>query len=230
MSQPQNLRADDLQHSVQLTPTDAEPVLVPVPDLVPGTDEADTVASVAQPRLRSVDGGTGKHTVPASARYATELTDGALALRLQAITRLGVASPATGPVTEQAAGHPDGVQPPHDTTTPRVPEARAWGGRLAQAVAEVLAGDRPISQLVRFTDDAVFMELNRRVRLMGLNTTAVSRGAKDKSTLRSVRVFMPEPFVAEVSAHVRRGDRSRAIALRMEIRRNRWVCTALELG
>lgn len=101
---------------------------------------------------------------------------------------------------------------------------------MAQAVAEVLAGDRPISQLVRFTDDAVFMELNRRVRLMGLNTTAVSRGAKDKSTLRSVRVFMPEPFIAEVAAHVRRGDRSRAIALRMEIRRNRWVCTALELG
>jgi hypothetical protein len=33
-----------------------------------------------------------------------------------------------------------------------------------------------------------------------------------------------------VAAHVRRGDRSRAIALRMEIRRNPWVCTALEIG
>jgi uncharacterized protein DUF6459 len=101
---------------------------------------------------------------------------------------------------------------------------------LAQAVSEVLAGDRPISQLVRFTDDEVFMELNRRVRLLGLNTTATTRGAKEKSSVQSVRVFMPEPFVAEVAAHVRRGDRSRAIALRMEIRRSRWVCTALEIG
>jgi hypothetical protein len=101
---------------------------------------------------------------------------------------------------------------------------------LAQAVSEVLAGDRPISQLVRFTDDAVFMDLNRRVRMLGLNSTAGSRGAKEKSTVRSVRVFMPNPSIAEVAAHVRYGRRSRAIALRLEVRRNRWVCTALELG
>jgi len=101
---------------------------------------------------------------------------------------------------------------------------------LVQAVSEVLAGDRPISQLVRFTDDAVFTELNRRVRLLGLNTTATTRGAKERSAVRSVRVCMPVDNVAEVAAHVRHGERSRAIALRMEIRRNRWICTAIELG
>lgn len=101
---------------------------------------------------------------------------------------------------------------------------------MAQAVSEVLAGDRPISQLVRFTDDVVFMELNRRVRMLGMNSTAGTRGAKEKSTVRSVRVFMPEPCIAEVAAHVRHGQRSRAVAFRLEVRRNRWVCTALELG
>ncbi|MEU4288466.1 Rv3235 family protein [Kribbella sp. NPDC026596] len=111
-----------------------------------------------------------------------------------------------------------------------VPEAGAWASRLVQAVSEVLAGDRPISQLVRFTDDAVFTELNRRVRMLGLTTTATTRGAKERSAVRSVRVCAPTEHVAEVAAHVRHGDRSRAIALRMEIRRNRWVCTALELG
>lgn len=110
-----------------------------------------------------------------------------------------------------------------------MPEVRAWGARLAQAVSEVLAGDRPISQLVRFTDDQVFHELNRRVRLLGLNSTAGSRGAKEKSAVRSVRVFMPQPSIAEVAAHVRHGERSRALAFRLEVRRNRWVCTALEL-
>lgn len=101
---------------------------------------------------------------------------------------------------------------------------------MAQAVSEVLVGDRAISQLVRFVDEAVFADVNRRVRMLGMTSTAGSRGAKEKSTVRSVRVFMPEPTIAEVAAHVRHGERSRAIALRMEVRRNRWVCTALELG
>jgi hypothetical protein len=113
---------------------------------------------------------------------------------------------------------------------PAVPDARAWASRLVQAVSEVLAGDRPISQLVRFTDEVVFADLNRRVRLLGLTTTATGRGAKERSAVRSVRVCTPAKEVAEVAAHVRHGDRSRAIALRMEIRRNRWVCTALEIG
>jgi hypothetical protein len=147
------------------------------------------------------------------------MTGDALALRLQAITRLGVVSTAHGAPTELAAG-----------AGPVVPDARDWGSRLVQAVSEVLAGDRPISQLVRFTDEAVFTELNRRVRLLGLSTTATGRGAKERSAVRSVRVCKPTRHVAEVAAHVRHGDRSRAIALRMEIRRNRWVCTALELG
>jgi hypothetical protein len=268
MSQSQNLATTNVTSAPE--PMEA---LMAVTD---PTSAPDVLASVARPRLRSVH---GAHTVPATARYAADLTDGALALRLQAITRLGVESaprwsssvaaftthqPQARKLTvvpaaaEQAAGQPDGAQPPHAAkaarptakaarlsakavrpsekagrprqVAPPVPEARAWGGRLAQAVSEVLAGDRPISQLVRFTDDEVFMELNRRVRLLGLSTTAMTRGAKEKSTVQSVRVFMPQPFIAEVAAHVRRGDRSRAIALRMEIRRNRWVCTALEIG
>ncbi|MGZ0148237.1 Rv3235 family protein [Kribbella sp. WER1] len=180
--------------------------------------------------------------MPATARFSGQLTEGALAVRLQAVTRLGISAP--GGVPERA----DGARAPLETTvgdagatadtsatTGRaelagLPDVRLWGGRLAQAVSEVLVGDRPISQLVRFTNDRVFLELNRRVRLLGMNTTAGSRGAKEKSTVRSVRVFMPEADIAEVAAHVRHGERSRAVALRLEVRRNRWVCTALELG
>lgn len=287
-------------------------------------DARQMLAEVGRPRLASVGGDA--HSVPATTRYADQLTDGALALRLEAVRRLGIASTpvsdepsdadAPGVAGERekgrklsvvpkaagathavaAPGQPDGAQAPLKTTagttagakaaaaktasvgttsaktaaaettaaetttgttaraTPgttggketgakvarpggapgrealRLPEVRAWSARLAQAISEVLAGDRPISQLVRFADDAVFMELNRRVRLLGLNSTAGTRGAKEKSVVRSVRVFMPEPFIAEVAAHVRHGSRSRAVAFRLEVRRNRWVCTALELG
>lgn len=170
-------------------------------------------------RLHAIDSPDVEHYVPATVRQAGTMTTEALTLRLQTITRLGVVSTAPGAPTERAAG-----------TGPVVPDARAWGSRLVQAVSEVLAGDRPISQMVRFTDEAVFTELNRRVRLLGLSTTATGRGSKERSAVRSVRVCKPTEHVAEVAAHVRHGDRSRAIALRMEIRRNRWVCTALELG
>ncbi|ADB30740.1 hypothetical protein Kfla_1645 [Kribbella flavida DSM 17836] len=113
---------------------------------------------------------------------------------------------------------------------PALPDARAWSTRLVQAIVEVLAGDRAISQLIRWTDSVVFTDLNRRVRLLGLTTTAGKRGAKDRSCVRSIHVSRPTDDVVEVAAHVRAGDRSRAVALRLETHRGRWVCTALELG
>jgi rhodanese-related sulfurtransferase len=43
-------------------------------------------------------------------------------------------------------------------------------------------------------------------------------------------VSHPTPEVAEVSVHVRYGQRSRAIAARLELAGGRWQCTALQLG
>jgi hypothetical protein len=48
------------------------------------------LAEVGRPRLASVGGDA--HSVPATTRYADQLTDGALALRLEAVRRLGIAS------------------------------------------------------------------------------------------------------------------------------------------
>jgi hypothetical protein len=143
-----------------------------------------------------------------------------------------VASPVQRAVPRLTVVPAAGAAPagPIGVVQPGIPDAGAWGSRLAQAVSEVLAGDRPISQMVRFTDETVFTELNRRVRLLGLSTTANGRGSRQRSAVRSIRVCTPTDHVAEIAAHVRHGERSRAIALRMEIRRNRWVCTALELG
>jgi hypothetical protein len=321
MNQPQNLRADDLLHRSPLAPV-----------ATPTDDPVAAQLAVATPTL-STPVTTG---APASVQYADHLTPEALALRLKAITRLGVVptstrlstltalttlqpqatipgtattpaktqspTPAEPTATTEAAPPPDANTPgiartpadpapadliptrlsvvntrseastsgaapapanpaPADltpATTPeltvvtddaekqapapafvqptglrpgvRVPEVRVWAGRLVGAVGEVLVGDRPVSQLVRFTDEGVFAELNRRVRLLGLSTTAGSRRSRERCVVRSVRVCQPVADVAEVAAHVRHGGRSRAIALRLEIRRNRWVCTALEVG
>ena len=146
------------------------------------------------------------------------MTQGALALHYQATPELNV---VPAPPVLRLVPVPSG---------PSLPDAQAWATRLVQALAEVLAGDRPIAQLVRWTDAVVFTDLNRRVRVLGLTTTATARGSKERSAVRSVRVFTPATEVAEVAAHVRYGERSRAMALRLEVHRGRWVCTALEVG
>ena len=108
--------------------------------------------------------------------------------------------PARPEAEEQADAVDFGPQP---TATADLPEARGWAGRFAQALVEVLAGDRPLAQLVRWTSSAVYDEVS------GL---------------------IAGPGVAEICALVRRGARSTAVALRLEGLDGRWQCTALELG
>jgi hypothetical protein len=111
-----------------------------------------------------------------------------------------------------------------------VPAAREWAARFVQAVVEVIAGDRPLQQLIRWTDERVYCDLSRRVRILGLTTSAASRHRTERSQVRSVHIYQPHPDAAEVAAHVRHGARSRAVAARLEAERGRWTCTALRLG
>jgi hypothetical protein len=48
--------------------------------------------------------------------------------------------------------------------------------------------------------------------------------------VRSVRVTSPAPGVVEASAVVIGGERARAVALRLEVVRGRWLATAIEIG
>jgi hypothetical protein len=111
-----------------------------------------------------------------------------------------------------------------------IPAPEVWAGRFVQAVVEVMVGDRPVQQMVRWTDERVYADLSRRVRLLGLTANAGARVRLERSHVRSVHVFAPEPEIAEVAAHVRHGSRSRAVAARLEANRGRWLCTALQLG
>jgi Family of unknown function (DUF6459) len=109
-------------------------------------------------------------------------------------------------------------------------ELRAWAARFAQAVVEVLGGDRPLTQLLRWTNARVYRDLERRVRILGRTSPAPLRHRTIRPQVRSVHVCQPAPDCAEVSVHVRYGQRSRAIAARLEYAGGRWSCTALQLG
>ncbi len=109
-------------------------------------------------------------------------------------------------------------------------ELRAWAARFAQATVEVLGGDRPLSQLLRWTSARVYADLERRVRILGRTAPAPQRRRTVRPQVRSVHVFRPGDSSAEVSVHVRHGQRSRALAARLEVREDRWRCVALQLG
>ncbi len=113
-------------------------------------------------------------------------------------------------------------------------ELRAWTAHFAQALVEVVGGHRPVSQLVRWTSREVYRDLERRAHLLARASTVTGGSVPQRSTtlsqVRSVHVSRPSAQVAEVSVHVRHGERSRALALRLDRHRDRWVCTALEFS
>ena len=166
------------------------------------------------------------------------------------VTRLTPADPTAYAVQGTLAldvGCPPPALPetPELTTTglPRVEqvtdaEVRGWASRMAQAVVDCLAGHRPVSQLVRWTAPDVYRDLDRRVRVVRGNagSPVAVRPAGGGSRLvvrpqvRSVHICRPSDDAAEVSVHVRHGGRSRALAMRMERRGERWLCTVLQFG
>ena len=156
-------------------------------------------------------------------------TQGTLALDL--LPRL---DPPGG--TEAAENAPTGVRGdvvPIDLIVRR--QLESWSRRYAQAVVEIVNGDRPATQLVRWTAPRVYDELARRAQIVaraGVHQAGQGRGRQPvvRPAVHNVRTCFIGTGVAEVSVHVRYGARSRALAARFEHLHNRWVCTALEFA
>lgn len=108
-----------------------------------------------------------------------------------------------------------------------------WARRFCQAAVEIAGGDRPPVQLSRWTSAAVLGDLSRRAQLVGQASVRGGLGRSRETIrpqVRSVHAGFLSATCAEVSAHVRYGRRSRAVAARFERRADRWVCTALEFA
>ncbi len=155
---------------------------------------------------------------PAGAAGHLDSVQGALALDL---------APAGPPPPSLSVVHLRRHQDPDPET---VAQVETWAGRFAQAVVEVTGGDRPVTQLLRWTAPRVYQDLDRRVRVLAQTRTGQARTRAVRPQVRSVHVFLPGPRTAEISVHVRYGQRSRALAARLELHRGRWTCTALQLG
>lgn len=112
-------------------------------------------------------------------------------------------------------------------------DMEAWTARFVQAAVEIVGGDRPASQLLRWTSPAVHDDLSRRALLVasaGGHKPGQARVQPVRPKVVGVRTCFVAPDVVEAGVHVRYGRRSRAVAARFERRDDRWVCTALEFA
>ena len=115
-------------------------------------------------------------------------------------------------------------------------EVEGWAARFAQAAAEIVGGDRPAAQLVRWTSRTVFEDLQYRAAVVaraGHHQPGVSGVQPVRPRVSSVHTYFVTAEIAETSIHLRYGPRSRALAARFEHRPDRtgqprWLCTALE--
>jgi hypothetical protein len=112
-------------------------------------------------------------------------------------------------------------------------EFERFSGRIVQAVVEIVGGDRPVSQVLRWTTPTVYQDLGRRAQLVARSVGRRAGHGGIQGTRPQVvglRSCFVRSDVVEVSAHVRYGRRSRAVAARFERQRDRWVCSALEFA
>ncbi len=110
---------------------------------------------------------------------------------------------------------------------------RQKAGHFMQALVEVLAGERPPRQLAAWMSTDVYGQLTSRL-------TARSRAgqrtmAQPRARVVSLHVAMVDAEHAEIAARFVQRGRSRAIAVRLELRRNhrqitQWLCTAVAWG
>ncbi|MDP9397536.1 MAG: Rv3235 family protein, partial [Actinomycetota bacterium] len=191
-----------------------------------------TVSSPPQARLRRLpvpsceppyDDEIGSRS-PRSSHPGAGATQGTLALAFLLPSglpatprRLALASPDAVEQDDPDTGDPDYGDPdsaddsaddadatfgPQATPRELLPEPRGWAARLVQALVEVLAGDRPTSQLVRWTNEDVYATVQRRVRRRA--GAAGRQGDAARAVVRSVHVSEPVDGVAEVCALVQR--------------------------
>ena len=112
---------------------------------------------------------------------------------------------------------------PLSTSPP--PDPEAWAGGLARGVVEILHGLRPLAQLRRWVVPDLYDLLASM--LPGDRGPQVVAGS---CHVLSTHVCPIREGVVEVAVVVRAGSRTRAIALRLEDFRGRWLTTALDVA
>ncbi|MCA0335689.1 MAG: Rv3235 family protein [Actinobacteria bacterium] len=128
------------------------------------------------------------------------------------------------------------------TSTSDLPDAREWAHRLGLAIAEIVVGLRPPTQVVRWTTPEVYAVLARRALVVTRRAATPALAAqpgrpgvpsarsRPRILVRRVHVCLPADGVAEAAVVLQDGPRVRAMALRLGGYDGRWRVEALQIG
>lgn len=151
---------------------------------------------------------------------------------VQGTLALALSSQLDPPEVGTLPGKPGGDVVPIDRQLRR--RLDLWCHRYAQAIVEIVIGDRPVSQVVRWTTPRVYADLARRAVLVARAGGHQAGLGRTEPAIRphvmGVRTCFVSAEAFEASVHVRYGERSRAIAARFELIGDRWQCSALEFA
>ena len=129
------------------------------------------------------------------------------------------------PVNGTGADQPDGFLRKQPRTGVDAPRTAAI---VVAAASEVLAGLRPVDHLARWTSPPLFEALARRAglasRILGRQTSS------RRPRIRSVRTELTMSGACEATVLLEEGNRVRAAAARLELMRERWILTGLEIA
>ena len=103
----------------------------------------------------------------------------------------------------------------------KLPDPEAWSKQLAIGIAEVLIGDRPAYQLIRFLAFDVYCSVEKQA------VKHSSDAKRVRPLLRCVQISKVNETVVNASAVIQKGVRGRAIAMRLVAESDRWRCTEL---
>lgn len=114
-----------------------------------------------------------------------------------------------------------------------LPEVTGWTRRYLVTLLEVLTGQRPTQQLLRWSSADIYAGVQRRAAVQARLRARTGPGVR-AAQVGTLRVSFPGDGIAEVGAVLKDTDRVRAAALRVERCTDRsgerWRVTALELG
>ena len=114
-------------------------------------------------------------------------------------------------------------------------DLQRWIVTFSQACVEVVGGDRPVSQLVRWSTPAVHSELSYRAGVVsraGVHASGLGRGRRPtvRPQVQTVHSCHVDESTVEFCVRVKYGERNRCLAGRLDLIAGRWQCTALVFG
>ncbi|MCS4484060.1 Rv3235 family protein [Gleimia sp. 6138-11-ORH1] len=116
---------------------------------------------------------------------------------------------------------------PNSPTVTHLPDPKLWSKAAAAALVEVLLGKRPAQQLQRWVASEIYSALERRVALNRRLEGEPPRSLPPK--VLSSRVCVVSNTVVETTHSVSTTHKTVIVCIRLEVRRNQWIITAIEI-